>query len=245
VFDQERFDWLARGLATGRLTRWQVIKGFGAGVLLGSAGLLQPWSARSAEAQTRAVNKAPPVNKAPLGSPSNPRLSPLRAATCDKFNRKIQTTGVTDERGNTYEGATAVTTYNCAYHRSYRADSISKPGKVCLSVTKLNVTFDKWSTARGKVTVADWRPPTPQTRGCKLEEKWFRENAVDHERWHIGDINKVVSAATDRWRKNPPKFGVTCASTTEEQAKLTLEEKIDSRATAECDRIEKDIKRRA
>jgi hypothetical protein len=65
--NQERFDGLARDLATGRLTRWQVLKGLWAGVLLGSAGFLQPWSASFAEAQSRAVKKAP------VGSLSNPR----------------------------------------------------------------------------------------------------------------------------------------------------------------------------
>jgi hypothetical protein len=34
VFDQERFDELAKGLATNRLSRRQVLKNFAAGMLL-------------------------------------------------------------------------------------------------------------------------------------------------------------------------------------------------------------------
>lgn len=47
--NQDRFDMLARGLATGRLTMWQVLKGLWAGVLLVSAGFLQLWYASFAE----------------------------------------------------------------------------------------------------------------------------------------------------------------------------------------------------
>jgi hypothetical protein len=238
VFDQERFDGLARGLATGRLTRWQVLKGLGAGVLLGSAGLLQPWSASFAEAQTHAGKQAS------QGSPSNPRKYPVHAATCDEFNRKVETEGVTDEHGNPHPGAAGYTTYRCGSHTSYDVKITRKPGKVCLKVTQLKATFDKWSTATGKVTVADWRPTEPQSKGCMLEETWFREEVLDHERWHIGDINKVVAMATTRWRKRPPKFGRTCAGN-ETQARTALEEKIGNRADAECTRIEEDIIRRA
>ena len=229
---QERFDELARGLATNRLTRWQVIKGFCAGVLLGSAGLLQPWSARSAEAAT--------------GSLSNPRKSPVYAATCDKFNRKVETEGVTDEHGEPHPGGAGYTTFRCRSRTNYVADITRKRGEVCFKVKKggLNATFDKWSTATGKVTVADWRPPEPQSKGCELEETWFREAALDHERWHIGDINKVAAMANTRWRKHPPKFGRTCAGN-ETQARTALEEKIGNRADDECTRIEEDIKRRA
>jgi hypothetical protein len=80
VFDEERFDGLARGLATGRLSRWQVLKGLGAGVLLGSVGLGQPWSASFAEAQSRAGKKDP------VGSPSNPRKDFVQAGSCEEFN---------------------------------------------------------------------------------------------------------------------------------------------------------------
>jgi hypothetical protein len=168
----------------------------------------------------------------------------VHAATCDKFNRKVEAEGVTDEHGNAHPGAVAYTTYSCGWHRSYIGEITRKPGNVCIRVTKLNVTFDKWSTERGKVTVADWRPTKPQSTGCRLEETWFREEALDHERWHIGDINKVVTMATTRWRKRPPKFGTTCKGN-EKQARTALEEKIDNRASVECDRIEKDILKRA
>ena len=41
--DQERFDDLARGLATGRLSRWGLLKGIAAGTALAFTGSLSPW----------------------------------------------------------------------------------------------------------------------------------------------------------------------------------------------------------
>src|SRR5215207_7711260 len=126
--NQERFDGLARGLATGRLTRWQVLKGLWAGVLLGSAGFLQPWSASFAEAQTRAVKKAP------VGSPSNPRKDYVRVGSCEKFNRYIKKTGVTDEHKKNHKGDTAITTYSCGWKATqYKVEVTSRTkNSVCL-----------------------------------------------------------------------------------------------------------------
>jgi hypothetical protein len=201
---QERFDALARGLATGRLTRWEVIKGLGSGMLLGFAGLLQPWSASFAEAQT------PAVKKAPVGSLSNPRKDSVRVPTCWEFNDYIQHTGVTDEEGNNHPTLGGYTSYKCGIEHSsyeYRVTPKSKPGHVCISVTKLNVTFE----VSYKVTVIDWRPPTPQSAGCRAEETYFQESLVDHERVHVGHMKNAVAAANSRWKKNPPQFGLTCA----------------------------------
>jgi hypothetical protein len=241
VFDQERFDELARGLASGRLTRWQVIKGLGAGVLLGSAGLLQPWSASFAEAQTR-VGKL-----APGGSPSNPRKYPVQVKTCEEFNKYIRDKGVVDENGKRWPNSCGVTTYKCdEYQQNYtwKATPNSSPGHFCIKLTSFDLRFPKWSTANGKVTVADWRPPTPQSTGCKLEEEWFREGVLIHEEWHIGDINKVIALANASLKRNPPNFGVTCEGT-QQQALDALDAKISKIARSKCDWIERTIVRRA
>ena len=50
--NQEHFDQLAQGLATGLLTRRQVLKGFATGIALGFIGILSPRCTSDAAAAT-------------------------------------------------------------------------------------------------------------------------------------------------------------------------------------------------
>ena len=174
MFDQERFDRLARDLATGRLTRCQVIKGLGAGVVLGSAELLQPWSARFAEGQT-----------APVGSISNPRLDPVETSdasrqNCQFFNQHIQGIGVTDEAGKNWPGWGGVTSYKCEWEQKkwqWKRFKCQNKNKVCVTTTnsagkpaKVQVTFK----ALGPVTVLDWQPPgARRAPSAKMRRRGF------------------------------------------------------------------------
>ncbi len=48
--NEERFDELARGLASARISRWQVLKGIAVGMTLGLVGNLSPWQTSVATA---------------------------------------------------------------------------------------------------------------------------------------------------------------------------------------------------
>lgn len=242
MFDQERFDGLARGLATGRLTRWQVIKGFGAGVILGSAGLLQPWSARFAEGQTRAGKSAP------VGSISNPRVDPVKANSCKEFNDYIKHTGVTDEEGNNYPGWGGVTSYKCEWKQEkyhWRKFKCQNKNHVCVRTTtsagapaKVRVKFK----ALGPVTVVDWQPSEPQTHPCEYEEKSFVDDVLAHEQQHVNDINQIVKAADDSWRSKPPFTASAPRKAGVQIAVDNLRREIEKAEKDHCDRITKQIK---
>lgn len=237
MVDQQRFDELAKGLATNQLSRWQLLKAFWSGVLLGSVGVVQPWSASLAEAQTRAVKKAP------VGSPSNPRKNYVQADSCEKFNRYIQKKGVTDESGKKHPRDGAVTTFGCKWARKLFKTEVKSRNKkrVCLHTTQLLVEtpFELDPT----VTVAVWKPPKPLSAGCKCEKTNYVEALEEHERWHVDDINEVEANHNETWSKNPPKLKA-CGPTLEE-AKNVLENKIRNRARSECKRIHEEIIRRA
>ena len=237
--NEERFDELTRTLATGRLTRWQVLKGLWAGMLLGSAGFLQPWSATFADAQT------PAVKKSPVGSPSNPRKDRVRVGSCEKFNRYIQKTGVTDETGENNPHLGGVTTFECKpkpARKLFKTEVKSRNKKrVCLHTTQLLVEtpFELGPT----VTVAVWQPPKPLSAGCKCEKTNYDEALEEHERWHFNDINEVEANHNETWSINPPEL--EACEPTLEKAKIALEKKIRNRARSECKRIHAEIKRRA
>jgi hypothetical protein len=242
VFDQERFDELARGLATGRLTRWEVLKGLGAGVLLGSAGLLQPWSARFAEGQ-----------QAPVGSISNPRLDPIKTVTCHDFNRRIEYYGVTDEEGKNWPGWAGVTSYKCEWKQKkwhWKTFKCKNKNYVCVMTAhsagnpaKVQVTF----TALGPVTVVDWRPSQPQwvTAECREKEDRFMNAVVAHEQRHVNDINEIIAAANSSWRSKPPFRASAPRTAGVQKAVDNLRRKIEKAERDHCDRITSEIKTRA
>jgi hypothetical protein len=217
---QQQFDDLAKGLATNRLSRRQVLKSLASGLLL--AGPLSFLWNGTAPAQASAV-----------------RRDPVRVGSCQKLSDYIQKTGVTDEEGKNHETLAGVTTYNCRSRYNFAWQETRSPGRsICVRTTKLRVTFE----ALGKVTVIDWRPTEPQTAACKREEKRFEDSVVAHEMRHVRDIKAVVAAANRAWRRKPPLKA--CAST-QQKAVSALKQKIENGLDAECARITREIKRKA
>jgi hypothetical protein len=101
VFDQERFDGLARDLATNRLSRGQVLKSLAAGMFLGVTGSLSLGQTRGA---------AKPIGPAPDNMEA---VDPVTANSCEELVTYIEKTGVADPTGKTYPGWIGVTSTEC------------------------------------------------------------------------------------------------------------------------------------
>jgi hypothetical protein len=201
VFDQERFDALARGLATNQLSRAQVLKSLAAGLLLSSIGALSPRHTRVAAAQSTVPkwcesvpNPAPPT---PLKPTFPPRKDNVVKGDCKAFRRRAKT-GVklpgrkrplTNEAGHT---ECAITFKKLPL---YETREITRPGGplVCLETTYVYpVTF----TGRSTIYKLDWQP---SSSACKDYESKIEKRIKDHEKVHANDCHAVAKMGSTVW----------------------------------------------
>jgi hypothetical protein len=217
VFDQERFDELARGLATNRLSRAQVLKSFAAGLLLSFIGALSPRHTRVPAARpTRVPAERPPVptwcksvpNPAPP-TPVKPTYIPPKKngnvvkGDCKELRRRAKTGVKLPGRKDPLTNEVGHTDCTLTYKKLpiYETREFTKPGGslVCLEITYVYpVTF----TGRAKIYQLDWQP---SSSACKDYESKIEKRIKDHEKVHANDCHAVANRASTVWNQQVKK----------------------------------------
>jgi len=228
VIDQERFDGLARGLATNRLSRTQVLKSFAAGLLLSSIGALSPQHTRVAAAQPTVPewcksvpNPAPPTPVKPT-YPKEP--ANVIKGDCKAFRRRALKKGAKDSQGFR-KGRAGATECGITHTNPTFKTTAPKPGVevVCLSTTSVGpVTFK----ARSTTYMLDWQREGAPSKECKAYESKFEREVKEHEKVHANDCHAVAKAASTAWNSKNHEFA-DCGKTPEE-ARINIAKKIDA-----------------
>lgn len=115
--NQERFDELAKGLATSRLSRWQVLRVVGAVASLGLLETLSPLRTPFAVAASCANNNCSP----------DPEPENNRCGSCTGMVNYYENTGVKDAVGTYHRGYVGWTWYE--WEVGYRPPAVKGPYK--------------------------------------------------------------------------------------------------------------------
>jgi len=222
--NQERFDGLARSLATGRLTRWQVLKAFGAVAALGFLETLSPLRTPFAVAASCSDKNCTP----------DPEDDNNLCKSCTEVEKYIESTGVKDANKGAKDPATR-------YHQQHvgwtlglwNVEVRSKEtgphkvasgacGKACKPGQKwcYKGTYKYKASVENKVSRIRWVPNPPVPKDCekkcdKAINTWCKQ--VDaHEKHHVQD-NKNIVAEANKGKTTfvdlTPKTFVGCANT--------------------------------
>jgi hypothetical protein len=208
MMNQERFDGLARSLATGRLTRWQVLKAFCAVASLGFLETLSPLRIPFAVAASCANNNCRP----------DPEPENNRCESCTKMVNYFGDTGVKDAVGNYHPaspgspGYVGWTWYEWVV--SYRPPAVKGPYKNTSGKWCYKGTYKYKASVKNEVRRIRWVPNPPVPKDCKTKcdkaiKAWCAQ--VDaHERHHVQDNQAIESKANAGTAKfvdlTPPPF---------------------------------------
>jgi Stigma-specific protein, Stig1 len=185
--NQERFDGLARGLATNRLSRWQVLKAVGAVASLGFLETLSPLRTPFA------VAAACPNN--------NCRRDPIsennRCRTCDEMGNHYVNKGVKDSAGTYHKGHIGWT--KPTWYVTDPAPSVEGPYKNASGEWCYRARYNFKASVTSKVRTIRWVPKPPPPKRCKKKcdkaiKQWCAANDA-HERRHVQDNQKIVNEA--------------------------------------------------
>jgi hypothetical protein len=226
VIDQEHFDELARGLATSRLSRAQVLKSLAAGMSLGVTGAF-------GLGQARAATAAPPILR-----------DSQTFNSCEELATYVDTTGVTDladPKKKTEPGWVGVTHWECSTvpnPKHTTAVTTNNKRRYCLALTSLTTKFSLPTT----VTVLEWKPPKNQTPDCKRPPKckamWnaIVRKAEKHEMHHVRDTAKIEAGyppVKESWTaKNSPYQACGTGANRKNEAITKLQTKINKHIEA-------------
>jgi hypothetical protein len=228
VIDQERFDGLARGLATNRLSRGQVLKSFAAGLLLSSIGILSPRHTRVAAAQptvpawcTRVQQPAPPT---PVPPTYPKRKANVVTGGCKAFRNRVKR-GAIGLDGTPVKGAAGLT--ECIFTHTTPTVKTTKPKPgtsiVCLSTTSVGpVTF----TGQPEIFLLDWQRKGASSKECEAYESKIESEIKKHEKVHANDCDAIAAEASAAWNNKKHEFA-DCGKTPKE-ARRNIKAKIEA-----------------
>jgi hypothetical protein len=153
--NQERFDDLTRALATNRLSRWQVLKAFGAVASLAFLETLSPLRTASAVAASSCSDE----NCEPDPDPDN-----NVCGSCAEMVDYYQHTGVKDARKKYHRGYVGWTTpeWKVEYPPGTLVGPYKKKGKWCY---KSRYKFK--ASVKSEVRTLRWVPNPPPGKRCK------------------------------------------------------------------------------
>jgi len=219
--NEERFDDLTRALATSRISRWQVLKTFGAVAALGFLETLSPLRTPFAVAAS-CPNKNCTVD---------PEDANNLCTSCTEVEKYIESTGVKGAiSGKTYPGWVGVTEAKWkvkqkgppAVKGPYRCSCKAK-GKKNELCYKGKYKFE--ASVENEDREIRWVPNPPVPKRCKTKcdkaiTAWCKK--VDkHEQRHVRENNKIVKEANKgnaKFADLTPTF-VGCANTTADAKK--------------------------
>jgi hypothetical protein len=140
--------------------------------------------------------------------------------------------------GKTYDSASACTNECKASLACFTG--ICSPvdgGPVCLTTTKVDVTFKSNAKAYG----LSWKPGKPISAQCNAEKNRWENDIKKHESKHVQDIKDVAKKANDDWKSKSYK---ACAET-ESAAKQKLDEQIKTDLDNEITEMKKEIDKKS
>ena len=245
--NQERFDGLARGLATNRLSRAQVLKSFAAGLFLSFIGALSPRHTRVAAAQPTVPDWCKEVpNPAPRTQPIKPtyRKGNVLEGGCKKFLRRARTGPIGSEGHPVDDNKNAVGVTECVITHTKPtflkepyppSGKPCKPGALCcLKITseEMRVTF----IGQAKVYLLNWKRKGAASSTCKTYESKIESEVKKHEQVHVNDCHAVAKAASTAWKMKGKEF-TACGrdpdpAKAEEEARTNLEATIEASLNA-------------
>jgi len=226
VAHHERFDALARGLATNQLSRRQVLKGLAVGIFLSVSGAFGSRYTRVATAQEE---PAPAwCQSLPATSPQGPQPTFTKNAAnvvkgdCITFRSFVETTGVTDAAGVQHPTGVGYTNIFIDWTKTYQTPTrASGTGVVCLTTTSVAATY----RGQAKIALLDWQQGRNASSTCKAYETAIEKQASDHEKVHANDYYAILPAASTAWNSQNQSF--TGCGKNAQEAKKEIEKQID------------------
>jgi hypothetical protein len=206
--NQERFDELAKGLATSRLSRWQVLRVVGAVASLGLLETLSPLRTPFAVAASCANNNCSP----------DPEPENNLCGSCTEMVNYYENTGVKDAAGTYHRGYVGWTWYE--WEVSYRPPAVKGPYKNPSGEWCYKGTYKYKASVKNEVRRIRWVPNPPVPKDCKTKcdkaiKAWCAQ-LDKHEQHHVQDnraIESEANAGTAKFVALTPQPFVGCAKT--------------------------------
>jgi hypothetical protein len=249
--NQERFDGLARGLATNRLSRAQVLKSVAAGLLLSCIGTLSPRHTRFAAAQPAQQPSAPAwCESVPKKAPPRPikptyRKDNVVEGDCKAFLRGAKT-GVRGRDGNPNKNHLGITRCYTTHTKlpTFKTNK-PRPGAevVCLTTTWVGpVTFK----AHPEIYLLNWRRKKEALSStCKAYESKLESELEKHEKVHANQCHPIAAKAGPAWHEKYKNHEFIGCGHNPVKARESIEAKIEDSlvefANTEIDPCEEEI----